>query len=163
MTDKKRVVSLCLSLILVFSFAGCKNKEDTKTEKPNNEIVSEEKSQTENNSIVGTWVVEKTEVYEGPIKAVMEQIAETYYYVGAEYEFTADGVFKNADGTITTNYSILNDNQILMKVVVGNTSENINDYELNGDEFILYGCYTGSNADLYADLGYPSATYFKRK
>ena len=63
MTDKKRVVSLCLSLILVFSFAGCKNKEDINTEKPNNEIFSGEKAKTENNSIVGTWVVVKTEVY----------------------------------------------------------------------------------------------------
>lgn len=172
MIDKKKVVAFVLSVVAICSLAGCGNKEDIKAEKPNNDVVSQEteNEKTENNSIVGTWVVEKTEVYDGPLKELAQQVADACYYVGAEYEFTDDGIFRNVDGKIPdTQYSILNDNQILMKVVkvVGtgdkNIDENINDYELNGDEFILYGCYTGSYADFYENSGYPCATYFKRK
>ena len=112
MTDKKRVVSLCLLLILVFSFAGCKNKEDTKIEKPNNEIVSEEKSQTENNSIIGTWVVEKYDVYDGPIKRECEEMCKEWYYSGAEYEFTQDKFKSVFDESLTTTYKILNDKEM---------------------------------------------------
>ena len=158
MTDKKRVVSLCLSLILVFSFAGCKNKEDIKTEKPNNEIVSGEKAKTENNSIVGTWVVVKTEVYEGPLKAMAEQMVNTYYFVGSEHEYTADGIYKSDDANLpATQYNILNENQIIMNTYNGEST--IYDYELNGDEFVMYGNYTGTAVD----LGHPMAVYFNRK
>lgn len=163
MIAKKRIIALVLSVVAICSLAGCGNKEDTKTEKPNNEVVSQEteKEQTDNNSIVGTWVVEKTEVYDGPLKSMVEQIANTYYYIGAEYEFTEDGIFKNADGTITTNYSILDNNKIHMIAVVGNRSENVNDYELNGDELVMYGSYHSDNSNEI--LGHSSATYFKRK
>lgn len=158
MTDKKRVVSLCLSLILVFSFAGCKNKEDTKIEKPNNEIVSEEKSQTENNSIVGTWIVEKTEIYDTSLKFMTEKITNKYFYVGSEHEFTADGIYKNLDGTITTNYSIIDENHITM-TDVGSGDSSIYDYELNGDEYIQYGIYTDSSGHVI----HSNAVYFRRK
>lgn len=158
MTDKKRVVSLCLSLILVFSFAGCKNKEDIKTEKPNNEIVSGEKAKTENNSIVGTWVVTKTEIYNGPLKGMVEQITNTYFFVGSEHEFTADGVYKNADGTYSTKYSILDENHISMTDMSSGDST-MYDYELNGDEYVQYGIYTGTASH----LGHSNAVYFKRK
>lgn len=158
MADKKRVVSLCLSLILVFSFAGCKNKEDIKTEKPNNEIVSGEKAKTENNSIVGTWVVVKTEVYEGPLKAMAEQMVNTYYFVGSEHEYTADGIYKSDDAKLpATQYNILDENQIIMNTYNGEST--IYDYELNGDELVQYGNYTGTAVD----LGHPMAVYFKRK
>ena len=165
MIDKKKVVAFVLSVVAICSLAGCGNKEDIKAEKPNNEVVSQEteKEQTENNSIVGTWVVEKTEVYEGQYKLMAKQLVDTLYYVGAEYEFTADGVFKNADGTLTTNYGILSDNLIHMKVVAGDgtRNENVNEYELNGDEFVLYGNYY-SDSNSTEPLGRVSATYFKR-
>ena len=66
MIDKKKVVAFVLSVVAICSLAGCGNKEDTKAEKPNNDVVSQEteKEQTDNNSIVGTWVVTKTEVYD---------------------------------------------------------------------------------------------------
>lgn len=159
---KSIIFILCLSALITFS--GCGNKEDTKKEKPNNEVVSQEteKEETENNSIVGTWVVEKTKVYDGPLKSMVEQIANTYYYIGAEYEFTADGIFKNADGTITTNYSILDNNKIHMIAVIGNRSETVNDYKLNGDELVMYGSYYSDN-NSNEILSHSSATYFKRK
>lgn len=157
MTDKKRVVSLCLSLILVFSFAGCKNKKDIKND-IDNDISTETLEEKTTKSLLGTWVVEKNEVFDGPLKKEFEEMGEIYYYVGAEYEFTEDGKFQNFDGTISVKYEILNDNQ--MSATPLNSNEKlVYDYKLNGDEFILYGCYTGS----CADLGYPSATHFKRK
>lgn len=155
MIAKKKIIALVLSVVAICSLSGCANKEDTKTEQSNNEVVSQE---TENNSLLGTWVVQKNEVYDGPLKREFKEMGDIYYYVGAEYEFTEDGKFQNADGTIAVNYEILNDKQISAAPLNSN-EKLVYDYKLNGDEFILYGCYTGS----YADLGYPSATYFKRK
>lgn len=160
MIDKKKVVAFVLSVVAICSLVGCGNKEDTKTEKPNNEVVSQEteKEQTDNNSIVGTWVVTKTEVYNGPLKSMVEQITNTYFYVGSEHEFTADGIYKNADGTITTNYSILDENHITM-TDIGSGDATMYDYELNGDEYVQYGIYTGTASH----LGHSNAVYFKRK
>ena len=158
---KTRLLALGLSLALICSFAGCKNKEDVKNEDVENKTSSETVESKTEDSIVGTWVVTKTEIYDGPLKSMVEQIANTYYYIGAEYEFTEDGIFKNADGTITTNYSILDNNKIHMIAVVGNRSENVNDYELNGDELVMYGSYHSDNSNEI--LGHSSATYFKRK
>ena len=155
---KSIIFILCLSVLITFS--GCGNNEDTKSEKPKNEVVSQEteKEQTENNSIVGTWVVTKTEVYDGPLKAMAEQITNTYFYVGSEHEFTADGVYKNADGTYSTKYSILDENHISM-TDMGSGDATMYDYELNGDEYVQYGIYTGTAAH----LGHSNAVYFKRK
>ena len=163
----KKLVAFILCLLTITAFSGCGKKEDAQKDMLDNEVISqetekEEVKETENNSLVGTWVVTKTEVYDGPLKAVAEQLANTYYYVGAEYEFTDDGIFKNADGTITSNYSILDDKQILMEVVIGNRSKNVNEYELNGDEFVLYGNYYSDNNSM-VPLSRASATYFKRK
>lgn len=155
---KSIIFILCLSVLITFS--GCGNNEDTKSEKPKNEVVSQEteKEQTENNSIVGTWVVTKTEVYDGPLKSMAEQIVNTYYYVGSEHEYTADGIYKSDDANLpATQYNILNENQIIMNTYNGEST--IYDYELNGDEFIQYGNYTGTTAN----LGHPLAVYFKRK
>ncbi len=155
MIKRKKVVAFVLSVVAICSLAGCGNKEDTKAEKPNNEVVSQE---TENNSIVGTWVVTKTEVYDGPLKAMAEQITNTYYYVGSEHEFTADGIYKSDDAKLpATQYNILNENQIIMNTYNGEST--IYDYELNGDEYVQYGNYTGT----YAHLGHSNAVYFKRK
>lgn len=160
MIDKKKVVAFVLSVVAICSLVGCGNKEDTKAKKPNNEVVSQEteKAETDNNSIVGTWVVTKTEVYDGPLKSMAEQMVNTYYFVGSEHEYTADGIYKSDDANLpATQYNILNENQIIMNTYNGEST--IYDYELNGDEFIQYGNYTGTTAN----LGHPLAVYFKRK
>ena len=175
----KKIIILILCLSTLVAFTGCGSKDDEKAEKPEKEAVSQKAEDTKNEAdapkeeeqdpvekvkadIVGTWVVEKSDVYESPWKAITQQIAKTYYYPGAEYEFTADGIFRKTDGTLTSNYEILSDSRISMKSVVGdNTGNNENDFELNGDEFILYGDYYD---DTYSvPLGRAGATYFRRK
>ena len=152
----KKIIALALSVVVICSLAGCANKETTPAQSNNGSV--SKKTETENNSIVGTWVVTKTEVYDGPLKEMAEQITNTYYYVGSEHEFTADGIYKNADGTLTTNYSMLSENQIIM-TEIGSGNAIIYDCELNGDEYVQYGKYTGTAAN----LGYSNAVYFKRK
>lgn len=168
MTTKKRIISLILSLMVIIPLAACGNKEEPK-EQPDSAVALQDKAettetentQTENDSIVGTWVVEKTEVYDGPYKAMLEPSLNADYYVGAEYKFTADGICKSADGTMTTTYIILNDHQIHTKVVEGPRSENISEYELNGDELVLYCHYYSNDSNL--PLSRTGAIYFKRK
>lgn len=159
MTDKKRVVSLCLSLILVFSFAGCKNKEDIKTDKPNNEIVSGEKAEIDNNSIYGTWVVEKTEVYDGPMRVFMLETFEKYYYQGSEWEFAKDNkIVCCEDKTLSTPFKIISDTELeIISVSDGKTQ--IQEYELDGDTLIQYGLYSGD----FSKYGRANAIYYKRK
>lgn len=109
--------------------------------------------------IVGTWVVVKNEIYEGPLKWLAEQWIDEYYYEGSEHIFTADGIFKCAGGKYETTYEILSDTKIKCVTVIGGEGEQIYDYELNDDEFVLYGNY-------YMDdiaIGHCNATYFKRK
>lgn len=162
----KKIIALILSLTLLSSLTGCRHNapaESEKEDKPKNETVSQKKPEiqdapAENNSLVGTWVVTKTEVYDGPLKAMAEQLTNTYFYVGSEHEFTADGIYKSADGKMTTNYSILDENHITM-TEIGTGNAVIYDYELNGDEYIQYGNYTGTAAD----LGHANAVYFRRK
>ncbi len=156
MTDKKRVVSLCLSLILIFSFAGCKNREDSKNDVDGSVSTETIENKTEN-SIVGTWVVEKNEFYDGPLKEIFKQQVECYYPVGSEYIFTDDGICKSADGKANTTYKILSDNKISF-IAVNNGDTVINDYVLNGDSLVIYGCYTDN-----VHTGYIGATYYKRK
>ena len=162
----KKIIALTLSLAVICTLMGCRHHAPAtpqKDDKPKIESVSQKAPevqdvQAENNSLVGTWVVTKTEVYDGPLKTMMEQIVNTYYYVGSEHEYTVDGVYKSADGKLpATQYSILNENQIIMNTYNGEST--IYDYELNGDEFVQYGNYTGTAAD----LGHPVAVYFKRK
>ncbi len=142
-------------MVAICSLAGCGNKEETKTEQSNNEVVSQE---TENNSLLGTWVVEKNEVYDGPLKEMTEKTMNILYYVGAEYTFKEDGTFSNADNSVSIKSKVLNDKQIQWEdIITGQKSSS--DYELNGDELIVYANYTGD----YADLGYAGATYYKRK
>ena len=88
MIDKKKVVALVLSVVAICSLAGCGNKEDTKAEKQNNEIVSQE---TENNNIAGNWVVDSTEMLDCPF--YFESRIERYYKKGTELDFTKDNLF----------------------------------------------------------------------
>ena len=67
-------------------------------------------------------------------------------------------VYKNADGTYSTKYSILDENHISM-TDMGSGDATMYDYELNGDEYVQYGIYTGTAAH----LGHSNAVYFKRK
>ena len=154
----KKLIAFILCLSTLTAISACGKKEDTKKDIPNNEVVSQETEKTENNSIVGTWVVTKTEVYDGPLKAMAERITNMYYSVGSEHVFTADGVYKTADGTLTTQYSMLSENQIIM-TEIGSGNAVIYDCELNGDEYVQYGNYTGTAAH----LGHSNAVYFKRK
>lgn len=149
---------LCLSALITFS--GCGNKEDTKTDKANNEVVSQtaETEETENNSLLGTWVVEKNEVYDGPLKEMTKSTLNILYYVGAEYTFKEDGTFSNADNSVSIKSKVLNDKQIEWEDIISG-QKSMSDYKLNGDELVVYANYTGD----YTDLGYAGATYFKRK
>ena len=160
MMIKKKIIALALSIAAVCSFAGCAEKEETKTDKPADEIVSEETENTETaeNGVVGTWVVEKHEAYDSPLKQMAEEMLDVYYYEGSEHTFKADGTFESGDGKIKLTYKVISDTQMSW-VDVNTGVENINDYVLSGDELILYGNYTGD----YAHLGYSNATYLKRK
>ena len=165
----KKLIALILCLSALASFAGCGNKDEKaeKPEKPEKETVTRAETPKEEEQdpvdkakadIVGTWVVTKTEVYNTSLKDLTEQITNTYFYVGSEHEFTADGVYKNADGTLTTNYSILDENHITM-TDVGSGDSSMYDYELNGDEYVQYGIYT----DTSGHVSRSNAVYFKRK
>ena len=170
----KKLIALILCLSALVLFAGCGNKDEKKPEKPEKEVATqpqkpkneaeapkeEEQDPVEKAKadIVGTWVVTKTEVYNTSLKALAEQITNTYFYVGSEHEFTADGVYKNSDGTLTTNYSIIDENHITL-TDVGSGDSSMYDYELNGDEYVQYGIYT----DTSGNVGHSNAVYFKRK
>ncbi|MBE7019032.1 MAG: S-layer homology domain-containing protein [Ruminococcaceae bacterium] len=109
--------------------------------------------------IVGTWVVVKNDIYDGPLKWLAQQWVDEYFYEGSEHIFTEDGIFQCAEGKYVTTYEILSDTKISCVTVIGGDGEQIYDYELNGDEFVLYGNY-------YMDdvvIGHSNATYFKRK
>ena len=150
---KKRLLALGLLLALICSFAGCQSKENVE-----NKTSTEPAESKAEESLVGTWVVVKTEVYDTSLKAMTEQITNTYFYVGSEHEFTADGVYKNADGTLTTNYSVIDKNHLTMTEVGGGNAI-LYDYELNGDEYVQYGNYT----DTSGHVTHSNAVYFKRK
>ena len=156
---KKKIIALVLSVVAICSLAGCGNKEDTKTEQPNNEVVSQEteKEQTENNSIIGTWVIEKYEVYDGPIKRQCEEMCKEWYYSGAEYEFTQNEFKSVIDEKLTTKYKILNDKE--MEILTLANEALIYDYELTGDSLVLHSNYTGS----LANMGYCMSLYLNRK
>lgn len=156
MIDKKKVVAFVLSVVAICSLAGCGNKEDTKAEKPNDVVVSQE---TEKNSIYGTWVVDKYEVYDGPMRIFMLETFEKYYYQGAEWEFTKDNkIVCCEDRTLATPFKILNDNELeIISVNDGKTERQ--EYELNGDTLIQYGLYSGD----FSKYGRANAIYYKRK
>lgn len=109
-------------------------------------------------SIYGTWVVEKTVAYEGPLKEMARQMYDIYYYDGAEYIFNEDGICQGPQDGVTSTFEVISDTQIT-GVSVTDGQEYVHDYELNGDELILYGLYTGS----YANYGRCGAIYFVRK
>lgn len=156
MIDKKKIIAFALSVVAICSFVGCSNKEETKTEKNNDEIVSQE---TENNSIVGTWIVEKTEIYDGPLKQWMKETFDKYYPVGSEWEFTADNKIKScSDESLTTNYRLISDTEIEI-IAINNGEVNKQEYELNGDTLIQYGLYNGD----FSKYGRANAIYYKRK
>lgn len=156
MITKKKIIALVLSVVAICSLAGCGNKEETKTEQSNNEVVSQE---TENN-IYGIWVVEKYEVYEGPLKDYFEEIGKQCYYQGAEYEFTEDGyMIFCKDPSLITSFELISNNQMKITPVIGEGNSNsIDDYELNGNSLIIYSRY-----DDYEKYGRTGAVYFKRK
>lgn len=153
----KKILIALLSLSAILSVAGCKEEEKEQTQptsEPNEVVVSTVEQEEE--TIVGKWVVEKNEVFDGPLKREFQEMGEMYYYEGAEYEFTEDGEFKNTDGTISITYKVISETNIEATTMTGETY--VYDYELNGDKLILYSCYTGA----YEDLGYPAATHFNR-
>ena len=166
----KRILIICLLLTLLFTFSGCGEKEEPKKDDIKQEDVTKEDAKEENspsekedaktsNSIVGDWVVEKNEVYEGPMKATAEKAMEVIYYVGAEFTYHEDGTFTSVDfKNVEMKYNILSDNQMeWINVTTGQTD--VNDYELNGDNLVVYCHYTGD----YASAGYAGAIYFTRK
>lgn len=149
--------SLCISLL--FLFGGC-SKDDAKVEEETTEITAEEtiSADTSEDSLLGTWVVKTYEVYDGPLKREFEEQGKVFYFEGAEYTFTEDGRFTNADGSACIQYEVLDGNQISASPI-GSTEKLVYDYVLDGDNLILYGCYTGD----FEGMGYPCATYFTRK
>ncbi|MBQ2896716.1 MAG: hypothetical protein IJE46_00130 [Clostridia bacterium] len=162
MIANKRIIALVLSVVAICSLAGCGNKEDTKTEQPNNEVVSQEtetvESKTES-SIYGTWVVDKYEVYDGPMRVFMLETFEKYYYQGAEWEFTKDNkIVCCEDKTLSTPFKIISDTELeIISVSDGKTERQ--EYELNGDTLIQYGMYSGD----FSKYGRANAIYYKRK
>ena len=111
-------------------------------------------------------MVERSEVYDGLLKRMAEQWTQEYYYDGSEHVFTADGVYKATDGKYETTYEVLSDTKIkcVTVIVFGDATEQygeeqIYDYELNGDEFVLYGNYYINGVT----MGHCNAVYFKRK
>lgn len=167
MIMKKRLCAVLSVVALCFSLVGCSSGKSA----PSSENVTKPDTQTTvtaepadplaetKEEIVGTWVVEKHEIYEGPLKAMTEQATNMAYPIGSEHIFTEDGYFENGALNMTTTYRVINDYQISCVTMVGDTVEDIYDYELNGDELVLYGNYTGD----YASYGHCNAMYFKRK
>ena len=154
----KKILIALLSLSAILSVAGCKEEEKEQTQptsEPNEVVVSTVEQEEE--TIVGKWVVEKSEAFDGPMKNQFQEMLKVYYYEGAEYEFTEDGEFKNPDGTLKTNYKVISDTQIEIDTITGEKS--VYDYELDGDKLILYACYTGD----FVGMGYPGAVCFNRK
>ena len=62
------------------------------------------------------------------MKQEFEQMGSLYYYEGAEYVFTEDGVFKSADNSVSTDYELLSDTQFRMTATNSNESF-VYDYE----------------------------------
>lgn len=157
---KKKIIALVLSAVLICSFAGCGNKEDTKAENANNDVVSQEtvESKTED-SIYGTWVVDKYEVYDGPMRVFMLETFEKYYYQGAEWEFTKDNkIVCCEDKTLSTPFRIISDTELEI-ISVNEEKTERQEYELNGDTLIQYGLYSGD----FSKYGRANAIYYKRK
>ncbi|MBR5239746.1 MAG: lipocalin family protein [Clostridia bacterium] len=159
---KKRLCAMLSVVALCFSLAGCQNNSASQpdgeaqpvaTEQPANPLAETKEG------MVGTWVVERYEIYEGPLKDMAEQATKMGYPVGSEHIFTEDGYFENTALKMTTTYEVINDHQISCVTMIGDTVEEIYDYELNGDELVLYGNYTGD----FASYGHCNAMYFKRK
>ena len=158
---KKKVVALILIVVATCSLAGCDNLAISDFLSNYNILADydiKENLKTQNNSIVGVWTIEEHVIYDGPMEEWVEDIRDNIYYVGAEFEFTEDGIFRSADGKLSTEYEVLSDNKI--SCVEINSDKTVDyDYELNGDELVLYGKYTGS----YAHYGHANAIYFNRK
>lgn len=156
----KKIITIILCLSTITAFSGCGKKEDAQKDMPDNEVISQEteKAQTDNNSVIGTWIVEKNEVYDGPMKEIVEQTMSTMYYPGTECVFKEDGVYEVKNNSMVMKYEVLSDTQMQWENI-STGQKDINDYELNGDELILYVHYTGG----YSHLGHAGATYFKRK
>ena len=160
----RRIFSGFLALVLGVSLAGCNNT-GVSSDQPSEAVSSVATEQPADSladvkeGIVGVWVVEKHEIYEGPMKDFAEQSTNMAYPIGSEHIFTEDGIFENSALKMSTTYKIINDHQISCVSMVGQTVEDIYDYRLNGDELILYGNYTGD----FASYGHCNAMYFKRK
>lgn len=154
---KTRLLALGLSLALICSFAGCKNKEDVKNKDVENKTSTETVESKTEDSVIGTWIVEKYEVYDGPIKRECEELCKQFYYSGSEYEFTQDKFKAVFDESLTTTYKILNDNE--MEILTLANESLIYDYELTSDSLVLHSNYTGN----LEPLGYCMSLYLKRK
>ena len=159
MKNMIKIIAILLMAATISSFAACDNKDDVKTEGGENGVVTEEPADEKaEESVYGTWIVEKNEAFEGPMKAEAQRLLDEYYAIGSEHIFMEDGTFKSADGKISSTFEVVSDK--LLRCVAMNTGEAIlYDYELNGDEFILYGNYNGN----LAHLGHSNVVYFKRK
>lgn len=94
----KKFIAVLLSIVTSFSLIGCNKTENTSETKEETQVSSE---------IVGVWVVESRENINGLTK---DSILETWYPIGAEFEFTSDGEY--IDKGIVMSYNILDDNTL---------------------------------------------------
>lgn len=176
----KKILALAVTISIICSFAGCK-KDDDKDSVSKPEISDEVKNSSDadssaqsslneeaksdsalleevTESLYGTWVVEKTVAYDGPLKDMAKQLYDIYYYVGAEYTFTKEGICQGPEDGVTSTFEVISDTKIT-GVSITDGQEYVHDYELNGDELVLYGTYTGA----YANFGRCGAIHFVRK
>lgn len=170
--NKHKFLAFVLCIFSILALCSCEKKECdcgcdyccggklAETNAP--ESIEPEKNDSEEeitfSVLEGTWVVEENEIFDGPMKSTAKNLAETYYPIGREFIFKDDGTFQSSDGKLSTKYEKISDKQL--SVVAMNTGETmVHDYELNGDELIIYGNYNGD----YAHYGHSVATHFKRK
>lgn len=149
---KKRLIIFTFIMASLFIFGGCQNNEDLPTP---DEIASQE---TQEITMVGNWVVEKTDISDGPLKGDIEALFEEVYYIGSTAEYTEDGR-QIINGIENGTYKILNDSEIEFTSAGGVM---VNKYSLTEDTFVLYGTYTGSYAYLNETAPPLCTIYYKR-
>lgn len=149
---KKRLIIFTLIMASLFIFSGCENNENLPT--PTETASSENQEKT----LVGNWVVEKTEISDGPLKGDIEVLFKEVYYIGSTAEYTEDGR-QIINGIENGTYKILNDSEIEFTSAGGVM---VNKYSLTEDTFILYGTYTGGYAYLNETAPPLCTIYYKR-
>ena len=156
--NKRKFLAIVLCIVSILTLCSCGKPADTNAPESNVFDNKDPKEEITFSALEGTWVIEKNEIFDGPMKSTAQNMTETYYPIGREFIFKDDGTFHSADGKLSTKYEKINDKQL--SVIAANTGETmVHDYELNGDELIIYGDYTGD----YAHYGHSVATHFRRK